>query len=178
MGRPNRSYDVRSAEGKHDGMPVWTNSVRNALRKQAGWAKLQEVRATAARHWTERVWYCHNQRWMRASKEGTAASSSGRFEREQEWGKQYFEDLDQRRLGSPPMRTWCTGFLLREGLSREEIGTWLKNKSIPWHRRRSLLQVVTGTFPCGKQMCKCGYKRTVGCTLCQQEYENCGSSWN
>jgi hypothetical protein len=28
---------------------VWTNSVRNAFRKQAGWAKLQEVRATAAK---------------------------------------------------------------------------------------------------------------------------------
>ena len=36
---------------------VWTDSVRNAFRKQAGWAKLQEVRATAAKHWTERV--CH-----------------------------------------------------------------------------------------------------------------------
>ena len=35
---------------------VWTNRVRNAFRKQAGWAKLQEVRATAAKHWTERVW--------------------------------------------------------------------------------------------------------------------------
>jgi hypothetical protein len=57
---------------------VWTNSVRNVLHKQAGWAKLQEARATAARHWTERVWYCHNQHWMRALKEGTAASRSGK----------------------------------------------------------------------------------------------------
>ena len=73
---------------------VWTNSVRNALRKQAGWAKLQEARATAAKHWTERVWYCHNQRWMKASKEGTTASRSGKFKSEQEWGKQCFEDLD------------------------------------------------------------------------------------
>ena len=41
---------------------VWTNSVRNAFRKQAGWAKLQEARAAAAKHWTERVWYRYNQR--------------------------------------------------------------------------------------------------------------------
>ena len=27
-------------------------------------------------------------------------------------------------------------------------------------------------------MCKYGYKRTAGCTLCQQEYEKSGSSWN
>ena len=115
---------------------------------------------------------------MRASKEGTAASRSGKFKSEQEWGKQCFEDLDQRRLGRPATRTWCTDFFLREGSSREEIGTWLKNKSIPWHRQRRLVQVLTTTFPCGQQMCKYGYKRTAGCTLCQQEYEKSGSSWN
>jgi hypothetical protein len=27
-------------------------------------------------------------------------------------------------------------------------------------------------------MCKDGYNRTEGCTLCQQEYEKSGSSWN
>jgi hypothetical protein len=43
-------------------------------------------------------------------------------------------------------------FLLWEGSSREEIGKWLKNKSVPWQRRRRLLQVVTGTFSCGQQM--------------------------
>jgi hypothetical protein len=58
---------------------VWTNSVRNAFRKQAGWAKLQETRATATKQWTERVWYRHNQRWM-----------------------------DQGRMGRPATRTWST----------------------------------------------------------------------
>jgi len=50
------------------------------------------------------------------------------------------------------MRTWSTDFLLREGSSREEIGKWMKNKFIPWRRRRRLLQVVTGTFPCAKSL--------------------------
>ena len=120
---------------------VWTNGVRNAFRRQAGWANLREVRATAAKHWTERVWYCHNQRWMLSSREGTAASRSGSFKNGQEWGKKCFEDLDQRRMGRPATRTWSTDFLLREGSSPEEIGKWLKDKSVPWHRRRRLLQV-------------------------------------
>ena len=38
----------------------------------------------------------------------------------------------------------------RTFLSREEIRKWLRNKSIPWQRRRRLLQVVTGTFPCAR----------------------------
>ena len=36
--------------------------------------------------------------------------------------------------------------------NREEIGKWLRNKSIPWQRSRRLLQVVTGTCPCGQQL--------------------------
>jgi hypothetical protein len=35
---------------------------------------------------------------MLSSKEGTAASRSGSFKNGQEWGKKYFEDLDQRRM--------------------------------------------------------------------------------
>jgi hypothetical protein len=156
---------------------VWTNSVRNAFRRQAGWAKLQKVRAMAATHWTARVWYRHNQRWLQASKEGAEASKSGGFKDEREWGKKCFEDRDQRRMGRPATSTWSTDFLLREGSSREEIGKWLKNKSIPWQRRRRLLQVVTGTFPCGQQLVKYGYKEKAECILCKKAYEENGGSW-
>jgi ribonuclease HI len=128
------TFEVR--KGNTTVRSVWTNSVHNAFQKQAGWTKLQEARAAAAKHWTERVWYCHNQRWLPASRAGTEASQSGSFKDEQDWGKKCFEDLDQRRMGRPVTRTWSTDFLLREGSSREEMGNWLKNKSIAWPRRR------------------------------------------
>ena len=44
------TFEVR--KGNTTVRSVWTNSVRNAFRKQAGWAKLQETRAAAAKHWT------------------------------------------------------------------------------------------------------------------------------
>jgi hypothetical protein len=80
-------------------------------------------------------------------------------------------------MGRPATSTWSTDFLLREGSSREEIGKWLKNKSIPWQRRRRLLQVVTGTFPCGQQLVKYGYKEKAGCILCKKAHEESGNSW-
>jgi hypothetical protein len=123
------------------------------------------------------VWYRHNQRWLQASKEGAEASKSGSFKDERTWGRKCFEDLDQRRMGRPATSTWSTDFLLREGSSREEIGKWLKNKSIPWQRRRRLLQVVTGTFPCGQQLVKYGYKEKAECILCKKAYEENGGSW-
>jgi hypothetical protein len=55
----NKRWDVQTdrmtfevQKGNTTVRSVWTNSVRNAFRRQAGWAKLQEVRATAAKHWT------------------------------------------------------------------------------------------------------------------------------
>jgi ribonuclease HI len=91
------TFEVR--KGNTTVRSVWTNSIRNAFRKQAGWAKLQEARAAAAKHWTEREWYCHNQHWLQSSRAGTEASQSGSFKDEQDWGKKCFEDLDQRRMG-------------------------------------------------------------------------------
>jgi hypothetical protein len=41
------TFEVR--KGNTTARSVWTNSVRNAFRKQAGWAKLQEIRATATK---------------------------------------------------------------------------------------------------------------------------------
>ena len=59
----------------------------------------------------------------------------------------------------------------------EKIGKLLKNKSIPWQRRRRLLQVVTGTFSCGQQPVNYGHKEKAECTLCKKAHEENGSSW-
>jgi hypothetical protein len=54
----------------------------------------------------------------------------------------------------------------------------VKKQSVPWRRRRRLLQVVTGTFPCGQQIQKCGYRKIAACIMCQKAREECGGSWN
>ncbi|MFN9900421.1 MAG: hypothetical protein ACK55Z_16855, partial [bacterium] len=37
-------------------------------------------------------------------------------------------------------------------------------------RRRRLLQIVTGTFPCGQQLVKYGYKEKAECILCKKAH--------
>ena len=38
--------------------------------------------------------------------------------------------------------------------------------------------MVTGTFTCGQQIQKYGYRKTAACMLCQKAREECGGSWN
>ena len=147
---------------------VWTDSVRNAFRKQAGRSKTQDMYEQAARNWSRRVWYPRDQRWMQATKEGRRAAKSGKFKDEQAWGKECFEDLERRDLGKPATTTWTTDFLVRGGESREELGKWLRNRAVPWKRRRRLIQVVTDTFPCGQWLHKIGRRSTAECELCRR----------
>jgi ribonuclease HI len=84
------TFEVK--QGDTSKQSAWTDSVRNAFRKQACQAKLREAYATAARNWADRVWYHHNQRWMRATGEGRAAARDGKFKDEvrsvlQHWNK-------------------------------------------------------------------------------------------
>ena len=92
------TFEVK--QGNTSKQSAWTDSVRNAFRKQACQAKLREAYATAARNWADRVWYHHNQRWMRATGEGRAAARDGKFKDEvrsvlQHWNK---------RIDRPPAR--------------------------------------------------------------------------
>jgi len=79
------TFEVR--KGNMTARSVWTNSVRNAFRKQAGWAKLQETRAAAAKHWTERVWYC-------------STTNAGCSHREKEQRHQRLEVSEMSRNGA------------------------------------------------------------------------------
>ena len=113
---------------------------------------------------------------MRSSKEGTEASRSGSFENGQEWGKKCFDDLDRRRMGRPATRTWSTDFLLREESSRN---TEMDKKQVhTMATAEKIASGVTGTFSCGQQMQKYGYRTTAACKLCQKVHEEGGGSWN
>ena len=107
-----------------------------------------------------------------ATREGRAAAHSGEFKSATAWGKSCATSLDEEQMGSPVTKTWSTDFLIRTGVSREEMGKWLSNRSIPWRRRRRLIQIATGTFPCGEWLASKGLKPSAGCELCKRARSN------
>ena len=73
---------------------------------------------------------------------------------EQEWQGVCMEAEKGKNSNIPMTRTWTKDLMLRENESREHIGTWLSNRSIPWSWRQSLMQVNTYCFPCGAKLFK------------------------
>ena len=69
---------------------------------------------------------------------------------ENTWGRTCFEWLQETAPNQKAGATWCATFLLREGLSREELTKWFRNKGVTWKKKRRLIQAITLTFPCSK----------------------------
>ena len=154
---------------------AWGASVRIALRKQGAWAMYRTHMTAGGRKWSE-------DNWMGPDLCGRAPAEAVREEVKGLW----FDPLDvwmekcteQRRNGqegekkgqrSPATDSWTADFMTRKGESRECIHKWLKCRSIPWKRRRRLIQVLTGTFPCGQWLNKIGRGQGKGCTLCSRK---------
>ena len=78
------------------------------------------------------------------------------------------QQLNEDDTRHPHTSTWVADFLIRESESREELGKWLSNMNIPWHRRRHMIQAVAGTFPCNAWLKKIGRHATGECDLCKR----------
>jgi hypothetical protein len=65
--------------------------------------------------------------------------------------------------------TWSADFLLREGESRECLGSWINSSAVNEAKKRRAKQVITCSFPCGKWLHMIGGRKSPGCELCRRE---------
>ena len=69
----------------------------------------------------------------------------------------------------PATTTWAAEFLLREGESREFLGSWLHSSAVHEAKKRRTKQVISCSFPCGKWLHMIGARTSPGCELCKRE---------
>ena len=69
----------------------------------------------------------------------------------------------------PATTTWAAEFLLREGESREFLGSWLHLNAVHVAKKRRAKQVISCSFPCGKWLHMIGVRTSPGCELCKRE---------
>jgi hypothetical protein len=65
--------------------------------------------------------------------------------------------------------TWAAEFLLREGESRECLGSWINSSVVHEAKKRRAKQVITCSFPCWKWLHIIGARPSPGCELCKRE---------
>jgi hypothetical protein len=65
--------------------------------------------------------------------------------------------------------TWAAEFLLREGESREFLGSWINSSAVHEAKKRRAKQVITCSFPCGKWLHIIGARASPNCELCKRE---------
>ena len=74
-----------------------------------------------------------------------------------------------RKLEQTIATTWAAEFLLREGESRECLGSWINSSAVHESKKRRDKQVITCSFPCGKWLHRIGVRKSPGCELCRRE---------
>ena len=84
---------------------------------------------------------------------GQAASkgAQGDLMSNERWGRECMLQLQEdENWNKPTTTTWAAEFLLREGESREFLGSWIRSGAVPEAKKRRAKQVITCSFPCGQ----------------------------
>ena len=67
--------------------------------------------------------------------------------------------------------TWCTNFLMRCSQRHQFLAEWLSDESVPMARRRRLMRLVLGNFPCGAWVHdKFDQQKNDRCILCRSYF--------
>jgi hypothetical protein len=76
---------------------------------------------------------------------------------------------EEKNWNKPAATTWAAEFLLREGESRECLGSWINSSAVHEAKKRRAKQVIASWFPCGKWLHMIGARASPGCELCKRE---------
>jgi hypothetical protein len=82
------------------------------------------------------------------------------------WGGRCMLQLQEAENWNKPAATaWAAEFLLRDGESRECLGSWINSNTVNEAKKRRAEQVITCSLPCGKWLYRIGVRTSPGCEL-------------
>ena len=176
-------YHWETAEGEERRAP-WGQSVRQAVTKKAGWARVALEHRAGYKKWVRRWWHESNQNGRAPNRTEWQQMSTHWWATQREWeiagarlqqkarGKRQKPDSEVSQEDAtwqkkPTLRTWTAEYLLRPEQSRKSLHKWLKNRQVPYRRRRRLLQVMSHSYPCGAFLRKMRRSSTSKCRVCR-----------
>ena len=148
---------------------AWSKAVRNAMLRGGAEYQVQRVLDRAGTNWNKNFLLSADAGRQNIRQSASAGVQSDLMDAEG-WGRKCMLQLQEaENWNKQAATTWAAEFLLREGESRECLGSWINSSAVHEAKRRRAKQVITCSFPCGKWLHMIGVRKNPGCELCRRE---------
>jgi ribonuclease HI len=162
------TYEWEDSSGVQH-VTAWSKAVRNAMLRGGAEHQVQRVLDRAGSNWNKNFplsTEAGRQNIRQSASEGVQSDLMGA----KDWGRRCMTQLQEvENWSKPAATTWAAEFLLREGESRECLGSWINSSAVHEAKKRRAKQVITCSFPCGKWLHMIGVRKSPRCELCRGE---------
>jgi len=162
------TYEWEDRDGVQH-VTAWSKAVRNAMIRGGAEYQRQRVLDRAGTNWNKNFLISANVGRRSIRQSASAGVQSDLMDTEW-WGRRCMLQLQEaENWNKPAATTWAAEFLLREGESRECLGSWINSSAVHEAKKRRAKQVITCSFPCGRWLHRIGVHKSPGCELCKRE---------
>jgi ribonuclease HI len=187
---PSMTYEWSDSNGVKR-TTAWSKAVRKAMVRGGAEYQVQEATNHAVTNW-RKTFLRDTNAGLHSISHAASKGAQGDLMSNERWGRECMLQLQELNFVSvrtikersssdenwnkPTTTTWAAEFLLREGESRELLGSWIRSGAVPEAKKRRAKQVITCSFPCGQWLYKIGARANPRCELCRRERETRGAS--
>ena len=162
------TYEWRDNDGVMH-VTAWSKAVRNALLRGGAEHQMQRALNRAVDNWIK-IFMSSTDSGLQRIKQAANTGAHSDLMDSTRWGwRCMFQLQETDSWKKPATTTWAAEFLLREGESREFLGSWLHSSAVHEAKKRRTKQVISCSFPCGKWLHMIGARTSPGCELCKRE---------
>jgi len=148
---------------------AWSKAVRNSMLRGGAEYQRQRVLDRAGTNWNKNFLISADVGRQSIRLSASAGVQSDLMDTDR-WGRRCMLQLQEAENWNEPAATTCAAeFLLREGESRECLGSWINSSAVHEAKKRRAKQVITCSFPCGKWLHMIGARKRPGCEVCKRE---------
>jgi ribonuclease HI len=167
---PSMTYEWSDSNGVKQ-TTAWSKAVRKAMVRGGAEYQVQEAMNHAVINWSK-TFLRDTNAGLHSIGQAASMGVQGDLMSNERWGRECMLQLQEdENWNKPTTTTWAAEFLLREGESREFLGSWIRSGKVPEAKKRRAKQVITCSFPCGQWLHMIGARASPRCELCRRERE-------
>jgi hypothetical protein len=157
----------QKSEVKH--VTAWSKAVWSAMLRGGAEYQMQRALNRAVDNWIT-IFMRSTDSGLQRNKQAANTGAQSDLMDSTHWGWRCMLQLQETdSWKKQATTTWSAEFLLREGESREFLGSWLHSINVHEAKKQRTKQVISCSFPCGKWLHMISACTNPGYELCKRE---------